>query len=287
MTFVDNPVKRARKNGVLLAAHRGTFGGNIIQNTIPAFENALKHGADILELDVAKTIDGDFFVFHIGQESCLLGTNQKLDTMTTNQVLSYNLYNSIQEITSQKINTLSDVLDHFKQKCLINIDRGWFYWEDLIRYLENKGMKDQIILKSPPEIEFLKQLEDSQTGIMYMPIIRRQRHLECVISHKINLAAVEVIFSSDDHELAQAQFIEEMHNRGLLLWVNAIVLNDKTILSGGHDDNRAITQNMHDAWGWLIDRGYDIILTDRPLLFKSYIAKRQSANNNSLTQHEV
>ncbi|MDR1366083.1 MAG: glycerophosphodiester phosphodiesterase family protein [Holosporales bacterium] len=279
MAFVDNSVRRARENGVLLAAHRGTFGGNIIQNTIPAFENALKHGADILELDVAKTIDGVFFVFHTGQEPYLLGTDQKLDTMTANQVLSYNLYNNIQEITSQKINILSDVLDHFKQKCLINIDRGWFYWEDLILYLKDKGIRDQIILKSPPEIEFLKQLEDSQTGIMYMPILRERQQLEHVLLHKINLVAAEIIFSSDDHELAQMQFIEEMHNKGLLLWVNATTLDDKITLSGGHNDNRAIVQNMHDAWGWLVDRGYDIILTDWPLLLKSYITKHQSNNS--------
>ena len=38
-------------NRVLIAAHRGTSGANIIQNTIGAYENALLHGADIVELD--------------------------------------------------------------------------------------------------------------------------------------------------------------------------------------------------------------------------------------------
>lgn len=46
---------------VMIAAHRGTSGANIIQNTIGAYENALLHGADILELDVIQTVDGDFF----------------------------------------------------------------------------------------------------------------------------------------------------------------------------------------------------------------------------------
>jgi glycerophosphoryl diester phosphodiesterase len=137
-------------------------------------------------------------------------------------------------------------------------------------------MSNQNILKSPPKIDFLKLLEDSQTGIMYMPILQERRYLEYVLLHKINLVAAEIIFSSDNHELAQMQFIEEMHNKELLLWVNAITLDEKTILSGIHDDNHAILQNMHDAWGWLIDRGYDIILTDWPLLFKSYMAKYQS-----------
>ena len=37
---------------VMIAAHRGTSGANIIQNTIGAYENALLHGADILELSL-------------------------------------------------------------------------------------------------------------------------------------------------------------------------------------------------------------------------------------------
>jgi glycerophosphoryl diester phosphodiesterase len=276
ITLLDNPLNKARKKEVLLAAHRGTCGGNIVQNTIPAYENALKHGADILEVDVAKTIDGDFFVFHTGQESGLLGTDQRFDTMTTGQVLNYRLLNSMQEITSQKINTLDEVLEHFKAKCLINIDRSWFYWEDIVRYIYNKGMNDQIILKSPPEEEFLKLLEDSQTGIMYMPIIKEWQRLERALLHKINLVIAEIVFSSDDHELAQIQFINEMHNKGLLLWVNAITLNDKTVLSGGHDDNCAIIRNMYDGWGWLIERGFDIIQTDWPMLLKSYITTEYS-----------
>jgi glycerophosphoryl diester phosphodiesterase len=272
MILVDNPLSNMRKNRVLLAAHRGTFGGNVIQNTIPAFENALKHGADILEIDIAKTIDGDFFVFHTGQEPGLLGTNQRLDTMTTKQVLSYRLYNGIQEITSQKINTLNDVLEHFKSKCMINIDRSWLYWKDIIYYIRNKGMDDQIILKSPPKENFLKLLEDSQAKIMYMPIIQKRQHLERALSCKINLIAVEIIFSSDKHELAQTQFIEKIHDKGLLSWVNAITLNDETILSGGHDDNCSIVKDMRDGWRWLIEQGFDIIQTDWPMLLTSYIA---------------
>ena len=36
------------KREVLIAAHRGTSGANIIQNTIGAYENALLHGACLL-----------------------------------------------------------------------------------------------------------------------------------------------------------------------------------------------------------------------------------------------
>lgn len=55
--MVNNPGlhKQLEERKVLLAAHRGTCGGNIIQNTIGAYENALLHGADIIEVDVVRT----------------------------------------------------------------------------------------------------------------------------------------------------------------------------------------------------------------------------------------
>jgi glycerophosphoryl diester phosphodiesterase len=68
---------------VLIAAHRGTSGGSIIFNTIPAYENALRHKADILELDAAMTTDGVFYAFHDGTEPLLLGSGRNIRTMTS------------------------------------------------------------------------------------------------------------------------------------------------------------------------------------------------------------
>lgn len=52
-----------KSKGVLIAAHRGTCGGNVIQNTTLAYKNALLHGADMIEIDAAKTKDGIFSRF--------------------------------------------------------------------------------------------------------------------------------------------------------------------------------------------------------------------------------
>ena len=66
---------RLKKQKVLLAAHRGTCGGNIIQNTIGAYENALLHGADIIEVDVVKSTDGKFLLFTMDRKKESLEKN--------------------------------------------------------------------------------------------------------------------------------------------------------------------------------------------------------------------
>ena len=73
----DEIFRRKEKNKILIAAHQGTSGGYIVPNTIPAFENALKHGCDIIEVDAVMSTDGDFFAFHDGKEKVILGVDQR------------------------------------------------------------------------------------------------------------------------------------------------------------------------------------------------------------------
>ena len=49
---MESIIELRKKTGVLVAAHRGTSGGNIPPNSIAAFDIALKEGADILEMDL-------------------------------------------------------------------------------------------------------------------------------------------------------------------------------------------------------------------------------------------
>ena len=61
-------LEEKNKNKVLVASHRGTNGGSIVQNTILAYKNALMHGADIIEMDVIRSTDGVFYALHDGVE---------------------------------------------------------------------------------------------------------------------------------------------------------------------------------------------------------------------------
>ncbi|MFC7645904.1 glycerophosphodiester phosphodiesterase family protein [Streptosporangium lutulentum] len=47
----------------LVAVHRGTGLGDVPENTWQAVEAALRQGADMVEIDVVESADGDFFSF--------------------------------------------------------------------------------------------------------------------------------------------------------------------------------------------------------------------------------
>ena len=56
--------------------------------------------------------------------------------------------------------------------------------------------------------------------------------------------------------------IDRMHAEGRIVWVNSIVYNYRAVLAAGHNDDVSVTGRPEDGWGWLADRGFDLIQTD-------------------------
>lgn len=263
--------KLTDQNKVLIMAHRGTAGGNIVQNTIGAFENALKHGADIVEVDASMSTDGVFYAFHDGMEPVLLGVTTNIRTLDSKVIESLWLRNSNFEIKKERVNRLDDVLDYLKGRCLINLDRGWLNWEETIRLIKRHNMNEQIILKSHPVPEYLQALEEQAADIMFMPIITRAEQTGCFDQYKLNWVAAELIFEDLGSPVIDEKLIAHLKSKGLLLCCNPITLNDWIDLTAKMDDNHSILYGPDPYWGWCVRKGFDILQTDWPMLLKSYI----------------
>ena len=266
--------KKLKENKVLIAAHRGTNGGNVIQNTLMAYETAMQHGSDLVEIDVIMSTDGDFYAFHNGQEKYLLREDRDIRDMSSKEIDKCNCYNSVGEVSGQKLERLEYVLEGLRDRCFINIDRSWFYWKEIIEFLKKVNMDHQIILKSPVDKELLHILQESKSQIMYMPIVKNMDEWNLVREYDVNLVAAELIFETLESPLVQKEFIEKLHEAGILAWVNAITLNDRIVLSAGLDDDNSIKNSYDENWGKLIEMGFDMIQTDWPALIKEYILSR-------------
>ncbi|MBR6702551.1 MAG: glycerophosphodiester phosphodiesterase family protein, partial [Clostridia bacterium] len=113
---------------VLLCAHRGVSGADIPCNSLAAFKAALMSGADMIELDVTKSIDGKFFVFHPGMERPHLRSRKFISAMRSDKVGKLRFVNQDDCKTDFRVNTLEEVLDFLRGKCYINVDK---YWSDI------------------------------------------------------------------------------------------------------------------------------------------------------------
>jgi len=96
---------------------------------------------------------------------------------------------------------------------------------------------------------------------------------ERLLKRKLNFVGLEVLFATDDKPIASPEYIEWMHRNNLIVWANAIVYNYRAVLAGGHNDDISVVGRMDEGWGWLADRGFDIIQTDWPLPMIQYLEK--------------
>lgn len=73
----------------MLIAHRGIFDNKlVIENTIPAFQNALLHNLSI-ELDVKITKDNKLVVFHDDNLLRMANENVLIEDLTLEELQSY------------------------------------------------------------------------------------------------------------------------------------------------------------------------------------------------------
>ncbi len=298
--------KRKEASKVLIGAHRGTWGGGIVQNTIAAYQNALMHGADIIEMDVIQSTDGVFYALHDGVEKQVFDFTKDIRTMSSAEIDALPLVNVLGLPMDCPLCRMDDVLETFKGKCLINVDRSWYYWEDVIRQLNRHNMSDQIILKSHVDAQLLETMQALGKDLMYMPILKNENdfgaELDTVGKYAIHVIAAEVLMMSENG-IRQAEILNRrLKSQGILAWVNSLTLCEKipaklfeqipeemknspqakemaqmlqmdkrVSFCYGLDDNTAILEGPMHAWGKLIDMGFDVIQTDWPALVKNFV----------------
>lgn len=264
-------------NGISIAAHRGSCGGNIPPNTIAAYEAALYQGANILEADVARSADGVYYMFHTGafNEKFYLGLDRPFEQMTSAELDQIPLANEFGNKTGYHLDRFEAVLPRFKGRCVLNLDRAWEYWEDLIPMVERHDMADQILLKSPCKKEWIDKAARVAPKYAYMPIINEDitEFYELGGDRLPGFIGAELVFASEDSPILVGHTVDQLHREGKLAWGNGIQFSAAKVLSAGHNDDISISGDPDAGWGWLIRHGFDIIQTDWVSALKLYMEK--------------
>lgn len=266
-----NLFETAKKN-VIVVAHRGTCGGNIPCNTLAAYGIALKQGADMIEIDVEMSADGKLFIFHPGAERPHLFHNERIAHMMAEDVARLRFVNQDDARTQFGVNTLDELFETFKGRCYINVDKFWGHPKEIADAIHRHNIGEQILVKSALSETVLQVLEEVAPELQFMPVVKDSyNEHEMLMNRNINYVGAEVLFKDDTNYLASPEFMDMMHRDGKLVWVNSIIYNYKTQLSGGHSDDSALTESEEYGWGWLADRGFDFIQTDWPLMLINFL----------------
>ena len=163
---------RKLQKAPFLAAHRGVNKANIPCNTLLSYQIALAQGADIVEIDVSKSRDGKFFVFHPGMEPVYLDCGKHLWELNAEEIKTLPLLNCDNVPTHYRIPTLQEVFALLKGKAYINVDKYWTDIEGITEEIRKAGVEKQVIVKTPFDEEYLAAIEKCAPDFMFMQIGR-------------------------------------------------------------------------------------------------------------------
>ena len=255
---MESLFERAQKK-ILLTAHGGYNGGIITFNSLMGFETAVRAGADVIEIDLARSAEGKLYVFHPGTEKRMLGMDCDITKMTKAEIEALRTLDSRQPIPS-----LDALLETFKGRCYINTDKAYTCFPELVKAIRRHGVEDQIILKGEvKDTRVYDMTEALAPDIAFLAVSYETDHaLEICKSRNIHYVGSEVVFREDNAPVTEDSYIAGMHRNGKVLWVNPIRFSLTRPLTGGHDDHASLLDDPAKGWGWLADKGYDIFQTD-------------------------
>ena len=94
---------------------------------------------------------------------------------------------------------------------------------------------------------------------------------------------MEIIAESEESPFFQDETIQKIKEKDLLVWVNAIKLDDDHILFGEFDDDASIIKGPEYGWGKIVEKGADMIQTDWPSLLSNYRRNAKEELNTQLS----
>lgn len=255
----------------LIMSHRGFWGGNVIENSIESTQLAFKAGADIVEVDVCQTSDGEYYLFHDGNEPNVLRKTENFRLLSSEEIDGADVYNSIGTPSGKKIIKLSDYLKWLPDDYLINIDRSWPYWkeESFFKLIRESGKEDQLFFKSPVASKYLDSFSKNGKGLNYVPILKTREEFEVVRSYpKLQMIGVELVVRDLNDSLLDEDWLHELRDKNLFTVANVENLGEDFNLFGGIDDD-TILFGEH-TWADVISQRMDVIQTDWPNFAVAY-----------------
>lgn len=254
----------------LVVAHRGTTLGSFPDNTLRSAIGALRSGADVIETDVVRSSDDEYFLFHTGYESKLFGKQCEVSEMSADELQAtvFRWQGGTHKPGVERLDTLLDEL----AGSWINIDRSWGLWPELLDHLAEKGVEDRVLVKSPPKEEHLCALAEHPMPFLYFPIVRTLDEFRAVQDvDDINLIGAEVLAATPDDDFADPAAIASIREQYPLVVINALNLENGSVLYLGADDETSVIEDPEKGWGRLAHAGATAIQTDWPHLLRSYL----------------
>lgn len=268
-----NEVFNPKSNTVLVTAHRGDW-RNTAENSLQALKNCVAMGVDIMELDLKKTKDGQLVIMHDATVDRTTTGEGNVSDLTLAEIKTLYLRSGTGHKSGHRVPTFNEILAASKKNIIIDVDKGYDYFPEVIKALRETGTVGEVIVNvagSTPLSVIEKEQGPIADDITIMVVVNMKRTdaAQIIESYKKHKRTI-IQANFDDDALPILKNLSK-YRETYGLWINSLWPEQ----SGNHDDDRAVEQNMKDeTWGWLVKQRANMIQTDRPKELIQYLQEK-------------
>jgi glycerophosphoryl diester phosphodiesterase len=205
-------------------AHRG-FSAAAPENTLIAFEKAIKAGANMLELDVMLTRDGQIIVFHDYRVGRTTNGNGLISKLTASHIRSLDAGTWFNKnFSGEKVPFFDEVLEMAKGKVRLNIemkhrkhDGPGTLVEKCIGAVERHRMSEEVMFSSF-NLQALRILHFSKPHLRFAPLYRHNLN-PTPRSFPLLYGAQAVVLN---HHFLNRTVVRQFHDLGIGVFVYTV-----------------------------------------------------------------
>jgi glycerophosphoryl diester phosphodiesterase len=231
----------AQTKGVVVISHRGEHLHHP-ENTMPAFEEAVRVGADYFELDVRTTSDGKLVLMHDGTVDRTTNGHGEVAKLTFDEI------RALDAGGGARVPTFDEALDYARGKINIYVDVKWVPPKELVEHIVSHGMADHVVIYSG---RISKEVQELNPNLKIMPEARNAEFAQKLVDE---LHVKVLAFDAGDFK---PEVIAVAKKGGALIYVDRL----------GPADNPVM-------WQAAIDAGADGIQTDHPEELAKYLREK-------------
>lgn len=265
-------LKNPNNDTILVIAHRGDW-RNSPENSIPAIKNAIEMGVDIVEIDLQRTKDGELVLMHDKTIDRTTNGKGQVSDFTLDSIKTFYLKNGLGRTTYERIPTLKEAMEVSKNKVLVNLDKSYEVFDEVIPILKETNTLDHVIVKGKVPLKQVKdEFGEYLDKVIFMPIVDLDESDAKVIIDEyvkeFNPVAIEFVFETEESPIIDE--FDKIREKGSRIWVNSLWAS----LNAGYEDELAI-KNTDSIYGWYIKKRVNMIQTDRPELLLEYLRDKK------------
>lgn len=260
-----------------IVAHRGAWRG-APENSLAAIERAIAVGADIVELDVRKSADGELFIMHDDTLLRMAGIDRDAETFTIAELQAIALREDDggegRAMTDQRVPTLRQALEIIRGRIFADLDlkdRGLF--SEVAACARDMNAAPYVDLKTRvmtrEELDWVR--EQNIEGVPFMAMAKftaEDLQETMALLSQIKPFMCEMRFDRIETITENRQLFRDAN---MALWTNTLNMAE----SGEWRDETALT-DPDRIWGRLMEAGISIFQTDEPEALKAYIKARRA-----------